>query len=47
MYEPVFNQLQLREIFHLELLRWLGRKLKAENYALKGGVNLNTRNLTS
>ena len=40
MYEPVFNQLQLREIFHLELLRWLGRKLKAENYALKGGVNL-------
>ncbi len=35
-----YNQLQLREIFHLEFLRWLGRKLKAENYALKGGVNL-------
>ncbi|MDP2943368.1 MAG: nucleotidyl transferase AbiEii/AbiGii toxin family protein [Candidatus Omnitrophota bacterium] len=35
-----YNQLQLREIFHLEFLRWLGRKIKAENYALKGGVNL-------
>lgn len=40
MDETAYNQLQLREIFHLEFLRWLGRKLKAENYALKGGVNL-------
>jgi len=32
--------LQLREIFHLEFLRWLGRKIKAQNYCLKGGVNL-------
>lgn len=35
-----YNPLQLREIFHLEFLRWLGKKIKAENYALKGGVNL-------
>lgn len=36
MYSP----LQLREIFHLEFLRWLGRKVKAEFYVLKGGANL-------
>lgn len=36
----MYNQLRLREIFHLEFLRWLGRKIGAENYALKGGVNL-------
>jgi len=35
-----YNSLQLREIFHLEFLRWLGKKIKAENYILKGGVNL-------
>ena len=40
MSEAPYSQLQLREIFHLEFLRWLGRKLRAENYALKGGVNL-------
>lgn len=40
MDEMAYNQLQLREIFHLEFLRWMGRKIKAENYALKGGVNL-------
>ncbi len=40
MDETAYNQFQLREIFHLEFLRWLGRKLKAENYTLKGGVNL-------
>ncbi len=40
MNEIAYNQLQLREIFHLEFLRWLGRKIKAENYALKGGANL-------
>lgn len=40
MDEPIYNQLQLREIFHLEFLRWMGRKMGAENYALKGGVNL-------
>ena len=35
-----YNQLQLREAFHLEFLRWLGRKVKGEYYAVKGGVNL-------
>ena len=38
--ETVYNSLQLREIFHLEFLRWFGRKLKAQHYALKGGSNL-------
>lgn len=36
----IYNSLQIREIFHLEFLRWLGKKIKTENYALKGGVNL-------
>jgi len=40
MKEIAYNQLQLREIFHLEFLRWLGRKLKPKNYCLKGGANL-------
>jgi len=35
-----YNHLQLREVFHLEFLRWLGRKLKTGAYAVKGGVNL-------
>lgn len=34
------NQLQLREIFHLEFLRWFNRKVKSAEYALKGGANL-------
>jgi hypothetical protein len=37
--EP-YSTLQLREVFHLEFLRWLGRGIKAGNYALKGGVNM-------
>jgi len=40
MNTKIYNQLQLREIFHLEFLRWFGRKVKAEFYAVKGGVNL-------
>jgi len=36
----VYNPLQLREVFHLEFLRWLGRKIKVKHYAIKGGVNL-------
>lgn len=36
----MYNQLQLREIFHLEFLRWFGRKVKSEYYALKDGTNL-------
>ena len=35
-----YNSLQLREVFHIEFLRQLGRMVKAENYAVKGGVNL-------
>lgn len=35
-----YTPLQLREIFHLEFLRWLGRKVDASHYALKGGANL-------
>lgn len=36
----VYDPLQLRELFHLEFLRWFGRKVKAGFYALKGGTNL-------
>jgi predicted nucleotidyltransferase component of viral defense system len=35
-----YDPLQLREIFHLEFLRRLGRKISPEHYALKGGANL-------
>lgn len=40
MAEEILNQLQLRELFHLEFLRWFARKVKPDNYALKGGSNL-------
>ncbi len=40
MNQAIYNNLQARELFHLEFLRWLGRKVKAEFYALKGGTNL-------
>lgn len=40
MNQKLFNHLQLREVFHLEFLRWLARELKLNYYALKGGVNL-------
>ncbi len=36
----MYNTLQLRELFHLEFLRWFGQKTKASLYALKGGTNL-------
>jgi predicted nucleotidyltransferase component of viral defense system len=36
----IYNSLQLREIFHLEFLRRLGRKIKPKYYAVKGGANL-------
>lgn len=32
--------LQIREVFHLEFLRWFTRKMAADQYVLKGGVNL-------
>jgi hypothetical protein len=35
-----YSVLQLRELFHLEVLRHLAQKLKPTNYVLKGGVNM-------
>ena len=40
MKSDTYNQLQLREIFHLEFLRFFCRKVKAGFYAVKGGSNL-------
>lgn len=40
MSSPIYTSLQVREVFHLEFLRWFGRKLEAPHYCLKGGVNL-------
>lgn len=40
MNDQIYTPLQMREIFHLEFLRWFGRKLEADCYVLKGGVNL-------
>lgn len=36
----IYDSLQMREVFHLEFLRWMSRKVKSEFYALKGGANL-------
>lgn len=36
----IYSLLEIREVFHLEFLRWFGRKLEGRDYALKGGVNL-------
>jgi len=36
----MYNSLQQREVFHLEFLRWFGRKVDPEHYALKGGANM-------
>jgi len=40
MNEVLYTPLQLREIFHLEFLRWLSKKIRTDFYVLKGGVNL-------
>ena len=40
MVTSFYTPLQMREIFHLEFLRWFGRKTRADRYSLKGGVNL-------
>lgn len=40
MAQEILNQLQLRELFHLEFLRWFVRKANPDTYALKGGSNL-------
>ncbi len=36
----MYNQLQLREIFHIEFLRYLAADMPPGLWALKGGVNL-------
>lgn len=36
----MYSSLQLRELFHLEFLRWFGRKTEAGLYVIKGGTNL-------
>jgi len=36
----IYNHLQLRELFHIEFLRWLTRRISHGYYALKGGANL-------
>jgi predicted nucleotidyltransferase component of viral defense system len=36
----IYTHLQIREVFHLEFLRWFSRKSEADRYCLKGGVNL-------
>ncbi|MEI7752268.1 MAG: nucleotidyl transferase AbiEii/AbiGii toxin family protein [Candidatus Omnitrophota bacterium] len=40
MKRDIYSILQVREVFHLEFLRWFTRKLQTGQYALKGGVNL-------
>lgn len=40
MSAKTYSILQTREVFHLEFLRWFGKKLEADRYCLKGGVNL-------
>jgi len=40
MRNNILNDLQLREVFHLEFLSRLARKLKPDRFCLKGGCNL-------
>ena len=40
MKPDIVSGLQIRELFHLEFLRWFSRRIKPEFYALKGGTNL-------
>jgi predicted nucleotidyltransferase component of viral defense system len=40
MEKRIYTHLQIREVFHLEFLRWFSRKLPSGRYCLKGGVNL-------
>ena len=40
MNKEIYSILQVRELFHLEFLRWLSRRIRSEFYALKGGTNL-------
>ena len=36
MESKIDSPLQMREVFHLEFLRWFSRKVEAKRYALKG-----------
>lgn len=40
MSENILTPLQIRELFHIEFLRWFSRKVKSAHYAVKGGVNI-------
>ena len=40
MKELTYDALQLTELFHIEFLRRMGRKVEAKYYVLKGGTNL-------
>lgn len=40
MEQDIFTPLQMRELFHIEFLRWFSRKIKSAHYAVKGGVNI-------
>lgn len=40
MKNEIYTPLQIREVFHIEFLRWFSRKMSADQYVLKGGVNL-------
>lgn len=40
MQKIPYTSLQVRELFHVEFLRWFSRKSKVKFYALKGGTNL-------
>jgi predicted nucleotidyltransferase component of viral defense system len=40
MEKTIYSPLQLKELFHLEFLRWFSRKTKTNSYVLKGGTNL-------
>lgn len=40
MKEQIYSSLQIRELFHIEFLRWFALKSRQGAYALKGGVNL-------
>jgi predicted nucleotidyltransferase component of viral defense system len=40
MKNDIYTPLQIREVFHLEFLRLFSRKVHADQYVLKGGVNL-------
>jgi len=40
MEKNILTFLQMRELFHIEFLRWFSRKVKSAHYAVKGGVNI-------